>query len=312
MSKVKETIEKYNKTNLYGMPLVEFFSELGSDLKEIQSEQEELQKKADAYDEHAESYASLIESYEQLQEQNKPVEVPQFVADWFEKNKEDLDYRIWVYIYDFNGHGSDDFNKWMNGSKNKPIETLICMQNGYTVKQEQEQEAVKKETVGINLEDYVNEDNIVLKEQSKPIEVPPEFEKWYSGIKEKCNNDDKTARYYALMSLCRQMFGKGYNDYDSDRTWINYNSNLGIWFSQNKENAIEAIYTGNYIVKQEKEWIVDIGGMYLKEPLGDTSDYTIKMTWERAYAYKFSDWNIAREHTSTLGGRIILSTEEQR
>lgn len=64
--------------------------------------------------------------------------VPQFVADWFEQNKEGLEYRIGKYIYDFNIHAqeSDAFYRFMNNVIGKPLETLISMQYGYYVQKE--------------------------------------------------------------------------------------------------------------------------------------------------------------------------------
>ena len=67
------------------------------------------------------------------------VEVPQFVADWYEVNKDDLEYSIWNYIFEWKAKEDDediDFKFWMGTVDNKPLETLIRMQDGYTVKQE--------------------------------------------------------------------------------------------------------------------------------------------------------------------------------
>lgn len=57
-------------------------------------------------------------------------------------------------------------------------------------------------------------------------------------------------------------------------------------------------------VEEEPKYYVNIGDLYLKEPLGDTSDFTISMTWNREYAYPFDSWNMAREHASELGGTV--------
>ncbi|EAD5794073.1 DUF1642 domain-containing protein [Listeria monocytogenes] len=66
------------------------------------------------------------------------LKVPQFVADWFERNKEELEYRIGKYIYDFNIHAqeSDAFYRFMNNVIGKPLETLVSMQYGYYVQKE--------------------------------------------------------------------------------------------------------------------------------------------------------------------------------
>ncbi|MBC2191595.1 DUF1642 domain-containing protein [Listeria sp. FSL L7-0229] len=63
--------------------------------------------------------------------------VPQFVADWYEKHKCELEYKIWEYIYDWDDQDCEsDFHDFMYDDNLKPIETLIKMQYGYEVKKE--------------------------------------------------------------------------------------------------------------------------------------------------------------------------------
>ncbi|MFS0927459.1 DUF1642 domain-containing protein [Enterococcus durans] len=87
-------------------------------------------------------YAGLehaLELIQQLDEPHKPV-VPKFVAEWFEGNKHALDLAIFIAIR----RGLDeeewphktDFENWLDVSKNKPIETLIRMKDGYEVEKE--------------------------------------------------------------------------------------------------------------------------------------------------------------------------------
>lgn len=67
------------------------------------------------------------------------VEVPQFVADWFEVNKDNLEYNIWNYIFEWRAKETDAdaiFKFWIGTSDNEPLETLIRMKDGYTIKQE--------------------------------------------------------------------------------------------------------------------------------------------------------------------------------
>ena len=79
-----------------------------------------------------------IEKMKDWQPPNKLVEVPQFVADWFEKNKHDIEYRIWNYSRLSDRCIRDEFFKWFDKNSNKPIETLIRMKlEGYTVEKEQ-------------------------------------------------------------------------------------------------------------------------------------------------------------------------------
>ncbi|HEN8903927.1 TPA: DUF1642 domain-containing protein [Streptococcus agalactiae] len=69
-------------------------------------------------------------------DQPKP-KVPQFVADWYEKHKDSLEYCIWEYITEWDNQEKDDFFDFMNYSTFKPIQTLVNMhQFGYTVEKE--------------------------------------------------------------------------------------------------------------------------------------------------------------------------------
>lgn len=67
----------------------------------------------------------------------KPV-VPQYVADWYEEIKEDLDESIWEYLVNWDDAGWDDFKRWLSQSdENGAITTLVNMhQFGYEVKEE--------------------------------------------------------------------------------------------------------------------------------------------------------------------------------
>ncbi|EOD7438460.1 DUF1642 domain-containing protein [Enterococcus faecium] len=74
----------------------------------------------------------------QLDEPKKPV-VPKFVAEWFEENKDALDLTIFIAIRGLNDEEwphKTDFENWLDVSKNKPIETLIRMKDGYEVEKE--------------------------------------------------------------------------------------------------------------------------------------------------------------------------------
>lgn len=63
-------------------------------------------------------------------------EVPQYVADWYEENKGNLDYNLWNYVMDWDYTEEDDFKKWLNSSR-KAFQTIINMhQFGYKIKEE--------------------------------------------------------------------------------------------------------------------------------------------------------------------------------
>lgn len=73
----------------------------------------------------------------QLDEPEKPV-VPQFVADWYEENKDDLEYNLYKLCTDFREQKLRvDLNGWFGNDDNKPIETLVKMKlYGYEVEKE--------------------------------------------------------------------------------------------------------------------------------------------------------------------------------
>ena len=78
----------------------------------------------------------VLELLEQLDEPEK-VKVPQFVADWYEKHKDDLEYDIWEYILHWGKQQKSEFYEWMNHANNKPFQTLANMhQFGYEVEKE--------------------------------------------------------------------------------------------------------------------------------------------------------------------------------
>ncbi len=73
----------------------------------------------------------------QLDEPEKPV-VPQFVADWYEDNKDEFEYNLYRLCIDFYGRKlHEDLHEWFDNDKNKPIEVLVLMNKfGYEVEKE--------------------------------------------------------------------------------------------------------------------------------------------------------------------------------
>ena len=73
----------------------------------------------------------------QIDEQEKPV-VPQFVADFYEENKDDLEYNLYKLCIDFCEQKlRADLHGWFNDDNHKCIETLVKMKlYGYEVEKE--------------------------------------------------------------------------------------------------------------------------------------------------------------------------------
>lgn len=78
---------------------------------------------------------------EEIEKNTKPVVVKQFVADWFEKNKNDLNFAIYEAVAHSikevgYKHYPDGFMEWIVQSTNNPFDTLIRMKDGYKVEKE--------------------------------------------------------------------------------------------------------------------------------------------------------------------------------
>lgn len=105
----------------------------------------------------------ILEDLKQLDEPQKPV-VKQFVADWYEKHKNNLDYNIWNYVYEWEDQEEDEFKNWFNHS-NKAFQTIVNMhQFGYKIEEEKRYEVKLKNTddylVKTNNNDYRFYNNI--------------------------------------------------------------------------------------------------------------------------------------------------------
>lgn len=71
-------------------------------------------------------------------------EVPQYVIDWYEENKDSLDYNLWNFIKDWEDQEDDEFKNWFNNSK-EAFQTIINMhQFGYKIKKEKEKKYLVK------------------------------------------------------------------------------------------------------------------------------------------------------------------------
>lgn len=81
------------------------------------------------------SIPDILEDLKQLDEPQK-VQVPQYVADWYEKHKSNLEYELWNYIRDWEDQKPSEFKRWFDKSNNA-FRTIVNMhQFGYEVKKE--------------------------------------------------------------------------------------------------------------------------------------------------------------------------------
>ena len=75
------------------------------------------------------------------------------------------------------------------------------------------------------------------------------------------------------------------------------------WIEDNQETFARAWIDG-YEVEKKPKYIVKIGKLYLKEPLGDTSNFTILTTWDKKCAYPFSSFHMADIHAAKFEGIV--------
>ena len=83
----------------------------------------------------------------------KPV-VPQYVADWYEEHKENIDYELWEYLVDWVNQKPSDFKEWLN-TNYETFQTLVNMhQFGYEVEEEKRYTVKTKAVLGQYLGRY--------------------------------------------------------------------------------------------------------------------------------------------------------------
>lgn len=97
---------------------------------------------------------TVIELVSKLDEPQKPA-VPQFVADWYEKHKNDFEVAVFNYLYMFDKQDESDFKRWFRDSRTEPFQILVSMlQFGYEVEEEKRYTVKLKAVLGQYLGRY--------------------------------------------------------------------------------------------------------------------------------------------------------------
>lgn len=90
--------------------------------------------------------SEILKDLKQLDEPKK-VTVPQFVADWYEEHKDNLEFYIFDYVYRFEQQNESDFKDWFDEFKTESFQTLVNMhQFGYEIEEEKLFRVEMKET----------------------------------------------------------------------------------------------------------------------------------------------------------------------
>ena len=105
---------------------------------------------------------TVLKDLQQLDEP-QTVKVKQFVADWYEENKDEFELNLWVFLTEFDEENidmSERFGLWLGDEDNNPIQTLVNMhQFGYEVEEEKRYfvklKAVDQYLVSVKDEDFL-------------------------------------------------------------------------------------------------------------------------------------------------------------
>lgn len=134
----------------------------------------------------------VLEDLQKLEGIYKPKDVPQFVVDWYEEYKDNLEYNIWDWMkYNLEPKKRENviFSQWLSKTVNNPVETLIKMKlYGYEVKKE------KKYIIKLKN----------VQKGSESFKFDKVIEKWYFGF----NQESSTTRlYHTKKDLVNAGFG---------------------------------------------------------------------------------------------------------
>ena len=134
----------------------------------------------------------VLEDLQKLEGIYKPKDVPQFVVDWYEEYKDNLEYNIWDWMkYNLEPKKRENaqFSKWIASTENHPVETLVSMKLfGYSVEKENK---------------YIIKLKNVQK-GSESFKFDRVIEKWYFGF----NQESSTTRlYHTKKDLVNAGFG---------------------------------------------------------------------------------------------------------
>ena len=137
----------------------------------------------------------VLEDLRQLDEPQK-VQVPQFVADWYEENKDDFETKlsneIDLMFRDLEDDNLSEFEEWILHKHTAPFQTLVNMhQFGYEIEKEKRYRVKMKGIEGHN----------------SYLKYNKNLKHWYFGSLFIYNNDVDTRTYHTRKELEDAGFG---------------------------------------------------------------------------------------------------------
>ena len=137
-----------------------------------------------------------LKDADKIRRELNKVKVPQFVADWYEENKDDFEFNVWDCIA-FRDEPkkleNKEFSDWINNCKGNPIQTLVNMhQFGYEVEEKEKRYYVKAKSIG--------DHNNYLKYNTNQ-------KNWYFGSRFIYSNDVDTKTHHTRKELEEAGFG---------------------------------------------------------------------------------------------------------
>lgn len=125
-------------------------------------------------------------------------------------------------------------------------------------------------------------------DEKQKVTVPKFVATWINQCKEKATLADCLDGYYEISN----------GEVVSSEDFQN-------WVADNENDELTAkAWIFGYEVEKEPKFIVKVGNLYLIEPLGDTSDSTIRTTWNHKNAYEFTSYDMAQTHANKFGGEV--------
>lgn len=126
---------------------------------------------------------SKVRELIRLLDEPQKVKAPQFVVEWFEEHKDDLEFSIWELCVDSFNSTKKGMHNWVQQPENNPIETLIRMLDGYEVEKEPLY-VMPIPHVSFPVHYCVKDDNISFRQGNAQKFTQAELDRYFPDIKQ--------------------------------------------------------------------------------------------------------------------------------